>query len=421
MAKINKAFLNKKDILLPQLSGKDRFHWDSGDGAIKGFGIRVKSSGVASYLVQYRNQEGRTRRLVLGKVGVLTPDEAREMAKKKLAEVAKGSDPSAERYAIRNAMTVEELCDFYVKTVKDHIKASTLAMDKSRIERHVKPLLGKRIAAGLTLNDIERFQASVAAGKTAVPRKKKGRSGLTTGGKGVASRTVGMLGTIFEFAKKRGIMKINPARGVKRPKDKKNERFLSTDEIEALGKVMRESEVENRTGIAAIRALLLTGCRKNEILSLPWNWLDTKARCIRFEDTKSGAQIRPIGIAALEHLSAQPKHEDISWVFPADRGDGHFIGLPKVFERLCKKAGIENAGLHTLRHTFASCAAELGFTELVIAGLLGHKVPGVTSRYTHLPDRALVSTADTVSSYIADMLDGKKKGTDTVVSIHAAN
>src|SRR5262249_33939874 len=140
--------------------------------------------------------------------------------------------------------------------------------------------------------------------------------------------SVGMLGTILEFAKQHGTISENPARGVRRFADNKRHRFLAADELAALGVAMRDAKSagENSTGIAAIRALLLSGCRRNEVLALPWAWLDAKGRCIRFEDTKSGAQIRPIGTAAAKHMAAQPREEDCPWVFPADRGDGHFIG-----------------------------------------------------------------------------------------------
>jgi integrase len=184
---------------------------------------------------------------------------------------------------------------------------------------------------------------------------------------------------------------------------------LSLDEIAALGMAMREVETtgENKTGVAAIRALLLTGCRRNEVLALPWAWLDANAHCIRFEDTKSGAQLRPIGTAAVALFAAQPQREGCPWVFPADRGDGHFVGLPRVLARLCARARLENVIVHTLRHSFAATAAELGFSELTIAGLLGHSVPGVTARYAHVADSALVAAANQVSERIADALGGQ--------------
>ena len=403
MSKITKRTL---DRLRPDPAGRDRFLWDAGDGALKGFGVRVKPSGVASYIVQYRNNEGRTRRLALGRVGVLTPEEARREAGDKLKEATTGGDPSAERHAARKAMTVAELCDWYLKDAAVRVKPSTLAMDRSRIECHVKPLLGRRTVAALTLTDIERFQADIAAGRTAKPRPEKGRTGSATGGRGVASRTVGMLGTILEFARRNRIISENPTRGVRRFPDEKRRRFLSIDELTALGKAMREAEDEgeNRTGIAAARALLLTGCRKMEILALSWEWLD--ARCLRLGDTKSGAQLRPIGAAAVDHLDSQPKREECEFVFPANRGDGHFVGLPRVLERLCARAGLMDVTVHTLRHSFAAVAAELGFSELTIAGLLGHKVPGITARYAHVPDSALVAAADRVAARIAAALDG---------------
>jgi integrase len=413
MPKITKRVV---DALRPDTDGRDRFVWDAGDRALKGFCVRVKPSGIASYVVQYRNKEGSTRRLALGRVGVLTPEEARSLARDILKEAAKGGDPSAERHAARKAMTIAELCDWYLKEAAERIKPSTLAMDRSRIECHLKPLLGRRAVAALTLADIERFQGHVAAGKTAKAPREKGRTGRTTGGRAVAARTVGMLGTILEFARRNGVIAENPARGVRRYPDEKRHRFLSFEELLALGKAMREGEAEgeNRTGISATRALLLTGCRKMEILALPRGWLDARARCIRFGDTKSGAQLRPIGATAVDHLIAQPTRDGCDWVFPADRGSGHFVGLPRVLGRLCTRVGLTDVTVHTLRHSFAAVAAELGFSELTIAGLLGHSVPSVTARYAHVPDSALVAAADRVAARIAAALGGCEEDTNVL-------
>ena len=133
------------------------------------------------YLVQYRNKEGRTRRLVIGKVGTLTPDEARALAGDALRAAAKGGDPSAERHAVRGAITISGLCDLYLADAKSRIKSSTLVMDKSRIETHVKPLIGRFSVRSLTTADIERMKADIIAGKTAKPRKRQGRGGWRPG------------------------------------------------------------------------------------------------------------------------------------------------------------------------------------------------------------------------------------------------
>jgi integrase len=403
MPKLSKRVV---DAIRPSPDGKDVFLWDSGDGALKGFGVRMKPRGTAEYIVQYRTAEGRTRRLAIGKVGTLTPDEARMIARDKLAAATRGADPSAERHAARASMTIAELCDLYLAEAVPRIKASTLAMDASRIERHVKPLLGRRTVRSLTPADIEKMQLDIAAGRTARKRG-NGRGGVTTGGKGVAARTVGMLGTILEMARRRRLISANPARGVEKLPEGKQRRFLSLEEIGQLGTVLEdagEEGIENPVGLAAIRFLLLTGLRRMEALALPWEWLDMRSRCIRFEDTKSGAQLRPIGSAAISLLDGVLRKGASRFVFPAARGEGHFVGLPRVLARTCRRASLSGVTVHVLRHSFAAAAAEMGFSELTIAGLLGHAVPGVTARYAHVPDRALLAAADQVSARIGAAL-----------------
>jgi integrase len=407
MPKITKRLV---DALRPDRNGKDHFVWDAGDGAMKGFGIRMKPSGAASYFVQYRNKEGRTRRLAIGKVGTLAPDEARRLAGDALRAAARGADPSAERHAVRGAITVEDLCELYLAAAKSRIKASTWVLDRSRIETHVKPLIGRLTVRSLTAADIERMKTDIIAGKTARPRI--GRGGNATGGLATAARTMGMLGTILEYARTSlKMIKENPARGLKKPPDRKQRRFLNFEEISRLGQAMREAEAagENPIALTAIRLLLLTGLRRMEALALRHSSVDGPARCIRFEDTKSGPQLRPIGAEAVVAIKAQPSRDVCPWVFPASHGVGHFIGLPKVLERICARAGLEGVTIHVLRHSFAAAAAEMGFSELTIAGLLGHSVPGITARYAHVPDSALVSAADRVAARIASALDGKSE------------
>jgi integrase len=400
MPKITKRVV---DALRPDRGGAEVFIWDT---EMRGFGVRLMPSGIGSYFIQYRTSEGRTRRMTIGRVGTLTPDEARKLAREKLARVASGGDPSTERHAVRKAMTVSELCDRYIKDAKGRIKDTTLAMDKSRIESHVKPLIGNLIVRSLTPNDIDRLKFDIMSGRTARPRRNE-RGGTVSGGRGVAGRTMGMLGTILEYARKQlRLINDNPARGLQKPSEGRQRRFLSIEEIAKLGVVIREAEAkgENHTGITAIRFLLMTGLRRMEALALPREWIDFRTQCIRFRDTKSGAQLRPLGADALELLKALPIADGCPWVFPGARGERHYVGIPKVLKRLCGKAGLEGVTVHVLRHSFAAAAAEMGFSELTIAGLLGHSVPGVTARYAHIPDAALVAAANQVCARIAAAL-----------------
>ena len=306
-----------------------------------------------------------------------------------------------------------EICDWYLEKAEGGellgrrrrpIAKKTLALDRSRIETHVRPLLGDRKVQSLALTDIERFQANVVAGKTAKPRK--GRGGVTTGGAGVAGRTVGMLHTIFEQAARLHLISHNPAKGVRKVStDNKVERRLSLGEIDALGKAIRQADEESPVALAAIRLMLLTGFRRMEVLTLERAWIDPEAPCVRFPTTKSGAQLRAVGQPALKLLLAQSSGgEENPYVFPSEIGDGHFVGVVRVLQRLCLAAKLEDVTPHVLRHTFASVAGDLGFSELTIAGLLGHTGRGVTQRYVHL-DKALLLAADRVAEEIGRALD----------------
>jgi integrase len=389
---------------------RDVFAWDT---ELRGFGVRAKPSGVKTFLIQYRNIEGRTRRLVLGQYGVLPPEIARNLARKKLVAVVEGADPSADRQGIRVGMSVKEVCDWYLEQAEDGrllgrnrrpIKASTLKSDRGRIETHIKPLLGARLVSRLTLQDIEGMQADIAAGKSARGRK-KGRGGQSTGGPGVASRAISTLRALLGHAARLGVIGKNPAQGVRQLAVGSRKRRLSEDEIRRLGRVMRQAaaEGEHPTGLSAIRLMLLTGFRRMEALGLERPWFRRNEHCIRFPDTKSGAQIRALGEAAMDCIESQPMRAGSPFVFPADWGDGHFIGVVRVLDRICRKAKLEGVTPHVLRHTFASIAGDLGFSELTIAGLLGHSARGITQRYVHL-DSALIVASDRVSMEIAKML-----------------
>ncbi|HUN97753.1 MAG TPA: site-specific integrase [Bradyrhizobium sp.] len=421
MEKISKRTV---DALKPSKVGvkvSENFLWDS---ELRGFGVRVSPAGLKSFIVQYRTPEGRHRRTVIGRYGMMTPEQAREAAWDILSVVAKGADPAAAPEPDRNAITVSALCDWFLAEAeagrilgrrRRPIKASTLAMDRSRIQAHIRPLLGARQVGALTLGDIEGTQADIAAGKTAKPRAGS-RGGATTGGEGVAARTMSTLHAIFEHAVRLGKIENNPGKGVRRLASTPRDRRLSRAEMAKLGKAMRAAEAvgEHPTGLAAIRLLLLTGFRRLEGLGLRRDWLDAEEAAVRFPDTKSGAQLRVIGRPAVGLLLAQPQTTKSPFFFPADWGEGHFIGIVRVLDRICALAGIAEVTPHTLRHTFASVAGDLGFSELTIAALLGHASRGVTQRYVHI-DEALRMAADKVAGEIAAILDrgvGRSRAAD---------
>jgi hypothetical protein len=198
--KLTKAAIDK---LRPD-QARDLFHWDDD---LAGFGLRLKPSGIRTFVIQYRNRHGRSRRLAIGRYGVLTPEEARKRAKMLLGTVAAGHDPAEQRAADRQALTVAELCDEYLPKAKAGQvltrrgrakRASTLAIDTGRIERHIKPLLGHRNVKDLRPEDIVSFRDDVIGGKTAADTKTKPRGrAIVRGGPGTAARVMGLLGGIL--------------------------------------------------------------------------------------------------------------------------------------------------------------------------------------------------------------------------------
>jgi len=393
---------------------------DGGPGAVSGFGARRQKGDAVTYFVTYRAKGGRLRRFTIGKHGApWTPELARKEALRILGLVAAGGDPAAEKREERHAETVAELCDLYMEAAtsgrlltrrRRPKKPSTIAMDRSRIESHVKPLLGHLKARAVTRRDIERFMHQVAEGRSARRAKLAKPRALSrvTGGLGVASRTVSMLSAAFEYAMRQGIVDANPCRGVVRPADGRRDRRLDDGEYAALGRALAALEAADMwpPALACVRFLVLTGWRSGEATALRWGDIDLARRTARLPDTKSGASIRALSVPAHDLLRALGPGEANRLVFPPSRGEG-LMDVKVHWRRIRKTAGLpRDITPHTLRHAFASVAADLGMSELTIAGLLGHRIGTVTARYAHTADAVLIAAADRVAGAIARKLAG---------------
>lgn len=380
--------------------------WDTD---VRGFGVRCRKSGGRFYVLKYR-ANGRQRWFTVGRHGSpWTVETARKEAQRLLGQVAGGIDPAEQLAEAKSDLSISELCDLYVKEGCATKSPTTLANDRGRIERHIKPLLGRKRVKALRKADVQRFMQDVAAGKTATDIRTgpRGRA-IVKGGEGTASKAVSLLGAIFTFAVNTGLRSDNPVHGVKTFKAKKFERFLSPAELARLGGVLSAAEAdgENPYAIAALRLLALTGCRRSEILRLRWPEVDFEHGCLRLPDSKTGARVITLGAPALELLAELPRQEGNPHVIPGHKEGQHFVGLAKVWQRIRRRAGLENCRLHDLRHSYASVGAASGDSLLIIGKLLGHARPSTTQRYSHLSDDPLRSAANRISQQIATAMDG---------------
>jgi integrase len=306
------------------------------------------------------------------------------------------------------------LCDNYVAAAERGLimgkrnlpkKQSTLYSDRGRIERHIKPLLGDRLVRDLVQSDVNRFIRDVTIGKTALVEKTDNKRGkaVVEGGAGTAARTAGLLGGILSFAVSEGIIPFNPSRGAKRQADGSRTRRLTSEEYRRLGKALKaaldEGDVEQ--GLNGIWLLALTGCRLGEIERLKWTEIDAASGCFRLEDSKEGASVRPIGKPAFDVLAKTERRKDCSFVLPAARSDGPYGGMARAMDRIMERSGLKGVTAHTLRHSYASIAGDLGFSDSTIETLIGHVAGTVTSRYVHRLDSVLVAVANSVALTIS--------------------
>jgi integrase len=387
--------------------------WRIYDTELRGFCLVVTPAGSKSYAVEYRPGHGGRgvwlSRLTIGKHGSpWTPEQARAEAKRLLAEVARGGDPARERKEERTALTFGELIDLYFAEGVSHKRERTLRTDRGRAEHWLRPLLGRRRLRDVGRTEIERMRDAVASGKGIKAPAERPSGSVVTGGKGVAAQCVILASAIFTFANKRGLCEGNPARGVAKEPVRKLERFLSFDELGRLGDALDAEPEGNLFAVAAIRLLMLTGCRKGEIAGLQRSHVDLERQMLRLptaKETKGEPKIVHLSPPAMEVLATLPRVVGNPFVIAGGGRNGSAAAaIDSVWARVREAAGLTDVRLHDLRHSFASVAAAGGASLLMIGRLLGHRNTVTTERYAHLSADPLRAVNDRVGERIASAL-----------------
>ena len=368
--------------------GRETMVWDR---HLPGFAVRVYPSGTRTYIVQTRGPYG-TRRVTLGRHGAIGAAEARRRAWQVIARIKAGKEPLPEHSTSRRAAgprLADVAARYMDEYVAVHCKPATMRIRSAAIYRHILPSLGKQRIGAVRRRHVTRLHQRLAA--TPV----------------LANNAVITLSQIFTKAQDWGILAegANPCRHIELYRQRKRERFLTEAEFKRLGRVLDQAEDSGGAtpaAIAAIRLLILTGCRRGEILALRWDEVDLKARELHLRDTKTGPRVVPLSPAAVQLLAGLPRSEGSTWVIPGRKPGTHLVRLGNAWRLLRKRAGLHDVRLHDLRHSFASSALALGESLPMIARLLGHRQIASTVRYAHLARASVHEAAARVADSLAE-------------------
>ena len=401
MAKLRHRTISNRMVAALKV-GRDTVFWDR---ELTGFGVRAYPSGGKVYVAQARGPGG-PKRVTVGRHGVVNADEARRRAALIIARVKAGEEPVPEAMAAKPA-NGPAVADLAARYLEEHMavrcKPKTAETARTVVDRHIVPALGR-----LPLAAVERAHVTdLHHGLCDTPA--------------MANMVVATLSHMYTLAEGWGMVPegTNPCRSVAKYPARRRERFLTDAEFDRLGRVLDEAEARGGASpgaVAAIRLLMLTGCRKNEILTLRWEDVDLGTGELRLADTKTGPRAVPISSAAVRLLAGLPRRTGDPWVIPGWRPGTHLRAVDGAWRTVRARAGLADVRLHDLRHSFASRALALGESLPMIGRLLGHTQVETTARYAHLARDSVREAAARVAESIAADVLPKDSGADVRVT-----
>ena len=386
--------ITKRSVDALDVREKDYIVWDRD---LAGFGVRVLASGRKVYVVQARGRAG-SKRVSLGRHGQLSATQARQRAARIIRRIRQGQDPSSK--SPPQVFTVAELAARYLRVeASANCKPSTLEHYRSVIDNHVVPALGER-----KIGDLKR--ADVAALHYRLRHTP-----------GMANCTLQVLSQMFRTAERWVLLPpgSSPCRSHRKYRLRTRERFLTPEEYRRLGRVLAHGEADGsftESAVAALRLLILTGCRRDEILTLRWDDVDFAAGELRLRDSKTGARYVALTSAVKTVLGGIPRLSGNPWVIVGARPGRRLMTLKSTWRRVRQRADLDDMRLHDLRHSYASRALALGENLLMIGRLLNHGQTATTARYAHLMQDAERAAAARVGAEIATRLHGRAEAAE---------
>ena len=387
MPKRQETAITKRTVEALSVEDRDAVFWDRD---LPGFGIRVYPSGLKKYVVQSRGPGG-SRRATLGRHGEMSAEQARRSAAEAIDRIKRGRDPLPPAPEPEPTMAV--VAERYMRDhVRPRCRASSAAVYRRALDKHILPALGE------------------------LPVGAVGRAHVTDlhyamrGAPHAANMALKIVGKMLSLAVEWGLREAgpNPCRAVRPYRTRSRERFLTDAEYRRLGRALDLLETRGRVSrhaAAAIRLLVLTGCRRNEVLELRWDDVDRAAGELRLRDGKTGARMVPLTPAVRGVLESIPRVPDNPWVIVVRKPGARLANVSDPWALVLAEAGIDGVRIHDLRHSWASRALALGESLSMIGKLLGHSRIETTARYAHLErDTEKASAAKVGGSIGSDIL-----------------
>jgi len=384
--------LTKKAIDRFKYDGRSMDFRPDGEGGVPNFGVRVYKGGTKSFVLGYRLPGSRKQRwLTIGKYGVFTVQQALETARAILVGLARDVDPKASTKA--EGVTLGGFAPIFMDDMRTRGMRTAGEMER-RIQKHLVPQLGKKDLVDITRADVTKLHGAI--GKTA---------------KIEANRCIQLLKTMLARAEMMDYLpagSVNPCRGIDLYKETSRTRYLDARELVALREALQDEPAWVR---GLIRFYLVSGLRKMELLSLPWDAVKLnhpEGDHLDISMTKNGRDLRLALTAEMTAiLQSIPSRMHSPWVFPSPvRPAHHLSDFKKVWQRVRSKAGLEDVNVHDLRRTTGSILAQAGVPLEHISQVLNHSDSEITRVYARL-HKDNQRNALAVSSKVLDEVFGE--------------